>query len=188
MGPIKRPNPFKSQVKLGLLQTSEQSLLTSQGITHPKTSASHEQNRLKVCVVCWTYTKIDPKIKLNDSLKVEIDRLFNVQFDYSDPRVPLGICSNYKNGLYASKSSNVNSRNLILQHRTFDHVLITPSTRSQQKCACIICETGSNPIKAGNFKKYKGATKKLLSIQGKKSKRSLCWVFREKGKGSPPHL
>ena len=168
MGPVKRPNPFKSQEKLGFLQTSEQSLLTSQGVTHPKTSASHEQNRLKVCVVCWTYTKIDPKIKLNDSLKVEIDRLFNVQFDYSDPRVPLGICSNCKNGLYAFKSTNLNSRNLILQHRTFDHVLITPSTRSQQKCACIICETGSNPIKAGNFKKYKGATKKLLSIQGKK--------------------
>ena len=43
MGPIKRPkpienvgkNPFKSQVALGELQTSEPSLLTSQGVTHP---------------------------------------------------------------------------------------------------------------------------------------------------------
>ena len=76
MGPIKRPkpienvgkNPFKSQVALGELQTSEPSLLTSQGVTHPKTSATHDKNRLKCCVVCWTFTKVS----LNDSLKTEI--------------------------------------------------------------------------------------------------------------------
>lgn len=124
MGPIKRPNPpkkarenpsestgpnpFKSLEKLGEIQTSEPTLATAQGKNHPKTSASHENNRLKVCVVCWIFTKIP----LNDSLKTEIQKLFEIELDYSDPRVPLGVCSNCKNGLYEYKRTGVNSRNL----------------------------------------------------------------------------
>ena len=96
MGPIKRPktpqkagdnpsvqvgpNPFKKLETLGELQSSEPSLLTAQGINHPKTSASHEQNRLKCCAVCWIYTKKP----LNESLKTEIQRLFEIVIDYSD--------------------------------------------------------------------------------------------------------
>ena len=165
MGPIKRPNPFKSQEKLGEIQTSEPSLMTAQGKNHPKTSASHEKNRLKACVVCWIFTKIP----LNDSLKTEIQKLFEIDTDYSDPRVPLGVCSNCKNGLYDFKRTGLNSRKLILHHRTFNHVLIPPPTRagSQQKCSCIICETGRNAM-VGNFKKFSGAAKKLHSIQDKK--------------------
>ena len=116
MGPVKKPNPFQSQVRLGELQSSEPSLLTSQGTHHPKTSASHEQNRLKCCAVCWRYTKIDPKVTLNDTLKAQIQRLFDIEIDYSDPRAPLGICSSCKVGLYAFKSTNVNSKNLVLAH------------------------------------------------------------------------
>ena len=206
MGPIKRPktpqkagdyppvrvgpNPFKKLETLGELQSSEPSLLTAQGINHPKTSASHEQNRLKCCAVCWIYTKKP----LNESLKTEIQRLFEVEIDYSDPRVPLGVCANCQNGLYDFKRTSVNSRNLILHHKTFDHVLITPSTRSQQKCACIICETGKNPVKAGNFKKFSGADKKLHSIQEKKIQKSVPKIAPKdscagclgtKGKGHP---
>ena len=109
-------------------------------------------------------------MSLNDSLKAEIQRLFDIEMDFSDPRVPLGVCSNCKNGLYAFKSTNVNSRNLVLQHRSFDFVLIPPSTRSQQneKCSCIICDTGKNLVKPHKFKKFSGATKKLLSIKEKK--------------------
>ena len=153
MGPIKRPNPFKSQEKLGEIQTSEPSLMTAQGKNHPKTSASHEKNRLKVCVVCWIFTKIP----LNNSLKTEIEKL------------PLGVCSNCKNGLYEVKNTGVNYRNLALHHRSFDHVLIPPPTRagSKQICSCIICETAQNKT-LGNFKKFCGATKKLHSIQVKK--------------------
>ena len=113
MGPIKRPktpqkagdypsvrvgpNPFKKLETLGELQSSEPSLLTArdaQGISHPKTSASHEQNRLKCCAVCWIHTKKP----LNESLKTEIQRLFEIEIDYSDPRVPLGtmLCTENK--------------------------------------------------------------------------------------------
>ena len=175
MGPVKRPNPLEKarenpSVPIGPnpfyreLQTSEPSLLTAQGVTHPKTSAKHEQNRLKCCAVCWRYTNLS----LNDSLKTEIQRLFNVEIDFSDPRVPLGICSNCKVGLYTFKATNENSRNLVLQHKSFDFVLIPPSTRSEQKCSCIICDTGKNPAQAGNLKKFSGANKKLHSIQDKK--------------------
>ena len=96
-------------------------------------------------------------------------RLFEIEMDYSDPRVPLGVCSNCKNGLYDFKKTGINSRNLILHHRSFDHVLIPPPTRagSKQICSCIICETAQTKT-LGNFKKFSGATKKLHSIQEKK--------------------
>ena len=63
---------------------------TPQGDSHPKFAANptHAANRFKCCAVCWVFTA---KFALNDSLKAEIQRLFEVQIDFSDPRVPLGV-------------------------------------------------------------------------------------------------
>ena len=62
--------------------------------------------------------------------------------------------------------TNVNSRKLDILHSTFDHVIITPSTRSEQKCTCQICAVAKGPIPnvKGSFKKSTGPNKKLESI------------------------
>ena len=151
MGPIKPKNPFMKELQLGTLQSSEPSLPSPQGKTHPHSAVppSHPANRQKCCLVCWRWAKL----ALNDTLKSEIQRLFSIEIDFSDPRVPLGVCSSCKVGLYAFKSTNVNSKKLKLQHTTFDHVLIPPPTRSEPKCSCIICTVGKGPITTGKFKK-----------------------------------
>ena len=83
-------NPFKSQEAKGLLQSSEPSLPGPQGKNHPKSSAlaSHDPNRKKCCLGCYRYTKI----ALTDSLKDAIPSLFNIEIDFSDRKVPLGMC------------------------------------------------------------------------------------------------
>ena len=54
---------------------------TSQGDSHPKFAANptHAANRVKCCAVCWVFTA---KFALNDSLKAEIQWLFDVQIDF----------------------------------------------------------------------------------------------------------
>ena len=109
MGPKKRPNPlekarerpsvpfknpFQSEIKLGSLQSSEPSLPSPQGQTHPMSAAvvSHDTNRKKCCLICYTWTKIE----LPDSLKSDIPRIFETEIDFSDRKVPLGMCSTCK--------------------------------------------------------------------------------------------
>ena len=132
-------NPYKSQMAKGLIQTSEPSLPHPQGATHPMAAApsSHDLNREKCCILCWTWT---PHV-LNDKLKTGINSLFfaGVELDYSDRRIPLGICKNCKNGIYEFIRTNVNSRKLKILYMTFECVKIPPSTRSDQKCTCDIC-------------------------------------------------
>ena len=163
---LPQKNPFKSLEKKGELQSSEPSLPHAQGDSHPKSAApsSHDLNRAKCCILCWTWT---PYV-LNDKLKTGIHSLFfaGVELDYSDRRIPVGICKNCKNGIYEYIRTNVNSRKLDILHSTFDHVIITPSTRSEQKCTCQICAVAKGPIPnvKGRFKKSTGPNKKLESI------------------------
>ena len=146
----------------GLLQSSEPNLSSPQGDTHPKTAAltSHDKNRDKCCLVCWRWTKM----ALNDSLKDGIKNLFSVNFDYTDRRIPLGICNTCRRGLYDYNKSKVNSKNLELVHRTFDFINIPPSTRSELVCSCKICLVAKGPVKVGNFKKFSGPARKLETI------------------------
>ena len=112
-------NPFQSQ-KRGELQSSEPSLPNwgGQGASHPMTAAptSHDTNRVKCCLICWRWAKF----ALPDSVKTEIPTLFGIQINFSDRRVPLGMCSSCKVGLYAFKKTKVNSKNLEMVHKTFD--------------------------------------------------------------------
>ena len=164
LDPAPGKNPIKREIQQGLVQSSEPSLPSPQGTHHPKTPAvaSHDANRLKCCIVCWRWTKI----ALPDGLKTEIQNLFDLQIDFSDRRVPLGMCSTCKVGLYAYKSTKINSKNLVLLHKSFDFIKIPPPTRSEQKCSCQICVIAKGPIKniTGSLKTFTGPVKKLESI------------------------
>ena len=155
-------NPFKSQENLGLLQSSEPSLPDPRGASHPKSKSatSHDQKRLKCCLVCWRWADN----VLNDTLKAGIHSLFGIEFDYSDRRIPLGICSTCRRGIYDFNKTKANSKNLELLHKNVDFIKIPATTRSEQVCSCTICNVAKGPVKAGKFQKYKGAAKKLEPI------------------------
>ena len=110
--PAPGKNPYKREIQLGQVQGSEPSLPSPQGTHHPKKPAavSHDANRNKCCLICFRWTNV----VLPDGLKSEIPSLFGIEIDFSDRRVPLGMCSTCKIGLYAFKKSGVNSKNLKL--------------------------------------------------------------------------
>ena len=110
-------NPFKSQEAKGQLQSSEPRLPHAQGDNHPKSAApisNHDKNRLKCCLVCFLWCD---EFVLNDTLKAGIHSLFEVEFDYSDRRIPLGICTTCRRGIYDFNRTKVNSRKLKLLYR-----------------------------------------------------------------------
>ena len=138
------------------------------GGSHPKSPAakSHDLSRPKCCVVCMRVVVKSPA--LNDTIKNGINGLFSVHFDYSDRRVPLGICATCQRGIYEYNKTGINSRKLVLVHRSFDHITIPPATRSEQVCTCEICTiVAKGPIKAGNFKKFAGSAKNHWALSQK---------------------
>ena len=122
-GAVPKKNPFQRQVGKGELKTSEPSLPHPQGDAHPHSAAlkSHDSSRHKCCLVCMRYTKIS----MNDAMKNGIHSLFGIQFDYSDRKVPLGICATCQRGIYDYKRTGVNSRKLELTYKNFDVIKIT---------------------------------------------------------------
>ena len=101
---------------------------------------------------------------LNDNLKMGINSMFSAEIDFSDRRVPLGICGTCRTGVYSYNSTKINTKKLELLHRTFEFIIIPPETRSEQVCFCMICKVAKAPVKVGNFKKVPGAAKKLVTI------------------------
>ena len=165
-GAIPKKNPFLAENKLGTLQSSEPALPSPQGDTHPKSAAkslSHDQSRPHCCLFCWRFTKFN----LTDGLKTDIQTLFSTQIDFTDKRVPLGICGSCKVGVSIFKNTDVNSKKLSLDlfHQNFPSIRIPPATRSEHVCSCLICKVAKGPVHtAGNFKKHSGAKKKLDTI------------------------
>ena len=120
-----------------------------QGTAHPHSPApkSHDLSRPKCCVVCMRV--VAKSTALNDVIKNGINGLFSVQFDYSDSRIPTGICATCQRGIYEYNKTGVNSRKLVLVHKSFDHIIIPPATRSEQVCTCEICTiVAKGPVKA----------------------------------------
>ena len=162
MGPKKDMNPANRQIGRGELQTSEPSLPHPQGTSHhPNVATSHDSKRSRCCVVCWRFCK---QYVVNDSIKAGINGMFDIQIDFSDRRVPLGICGSCRTGVYCYNRTGENSKNLVLEHRTFDHVRIVPATRSETVCSCKICIVAKGPVTAvtGIFKKSTGSKPKTL--------------------------
>ena len=105
-GDAPQKNPMKSQEAKGVLQSAEPSLPHPQGDNHPKSAVvlSHDKSRVKCCVVCWKWATF----ALPDSLRPAVHDLAGVQIDFSDSKVPLGMCSSCKVGLYAYKKTGIN--------------------------------------------------------------------------------
>ena len=127
----------------------------------PKLDLTHDSSRPRCCVVCWRFCK---QFVVNDSIKSGIQKMFDVQIDFEDRRVPLGICSSFRTGVYGFNRTGKNIKNLVLEHRTFDHIRIAPATRSDTVCTCKICIVAKEPVKAvtGAFKKVTGSVPKTL--------------------------
>ena len=140
---------------------------SAQGDSNPKGPAekSHDLSRTKCCLVCMRYVA---KSSMTDAIKNGIHSLFGIQFDYSDRKVPLGICSTCQRGIYDFNKTGVNSKKLELfqktrEHKGFDYIKIAPATRSAQVCACDICIVAKGPRYATNFRQFPGPTKKVLT-------------------------
>ena len=75
------------------------------------------------------------------------------------------MCTTHKVSLYKLNKTGVNSEKLSLDlfFKTFEKTQIPPATRSEQVCSCQICIVAKGPVRAGNFKKFSGAAKKVLS-------------------------
>ena len=151
MGPKKNPNDPKWVPP------------SPKGDSHPKSAAdkSHDLSRPKCCLVCMRWTKTP----LTDAIKNGIHSLFGIQFDYSDRRIPLGICSTCQRGIYDYNKTKINSKKLELVYKNFDFIKIAPALRSEQVCSCQICLVAKGPVKAvaGAFKKIAGPSKKVLA-------------------------
>ena len=85
----------------------------AQGDSHPKgpVEKSHDLSRTKCCLVCMRYVA---KSSITDAIKKGIHSLFGIQIDYSDRKVPLGICSTCQRGIYDFNKTGVNSKKLEL--------------------------------------------------------------------------
>ena len=128
--PGKRPNPDLSpgkNLRSGPIPGPPQNIgknpfrtAEGQGISHPKSAApvSHDLNRHKLCCICWRV--VGAGCALNDRLKTGICSLFfaGVELDWTDRRIPLGICKNCRNGINTYINTSVNSRKLDILHTT----------------------------------------------------------------------
>ena len=127
----------------------------------PNLNLTHDTSRPRCCVVCWRFCK---QFVVNDNIKSGIQKMFDLQIDFEDRRVPLGICSSCRTGVYGFNRTGKNIKNLVLEHRTFEHIRIAPATRSDTVCTCKICIVAKEPVKAvtGAFKKSTGSIPKTL--------------------------
>ena len=132
---------------------------------HAPVEKSHDLSRAKCCLVCMRFVA---KSSMSEAVKNGILSLFGIQFDFSDRRVPLGICATCQRGIYDYNKTGVNSKKLELhqktkEHNGFNYIKIAPATRSAQVCSCEICLVAKGPVKAGNFRQFPGPSKKVLT-------------------------
>ena len=150
----KKPNPFKSQIAKGLLQSSEPTLPSPQGTHHPKSSAlaSHDANRDKCCIRCYRFTKI----ALTNTLKDAIPSLFDQRFQEGRSRRNiLKICYEFSWSYWKSIFKSVKISRFSPKYSAISSFL-------SQVC-CLVTPTESFVLKI--FSKYFGGIA-LLEIVG----------------------
>ena len=108
---------------------------------HPKEFSTHEQNRNKVCLICSKKIKLPKKKSLLTPQDVNRIKLFlKPDFDQNNEKFPNALCGSCRCKLTRkSKTPDLNLPSL----KDYDSVIkITPGTRSNLPCSCLICEIG----------------------------------------------
>lgn len=106
--------------------------------SHPQQALNHNENRSKVCVVCFEKSKY----KITDVIVSRIRSYFIENYDVDDESVPCGICSKCRRDLM-DVSNSVKSVDILPEPYNFDSIFAyTRATRSDPSpiCLCAICE------------------------------------------------
>jgi hypothetical protein len=115
----------------------------------PKDHAgTHEENRRRICLLCFGKTKT--MIEIRGILQIEVSNIF--EYDVSNERLPVVLCTGCKRNIYRIK--NGTEKNVLLPTNISDIRPIRRSTRSNVtlQCNCYICELARMP-RIGNFSK-----------------------------------
>lgn len=134
-------------------------------------AGTHEENRFKVCLLCFGKTKV--MIKIGGNLQNLVEAIF--QYDKSDGRLPVVLCSGCKRDIYRVK--NGTHKDIRLPDISKISVL-KRFTRSNASalCNCHVCIVARTP-KAGNFAKN-GILPKRKSILCNNETTSKCSIFK----------
>ena len=125
--------------------------------SHRQRSCSHEENRLKVCAICFGKSKY----AITKVVEDRIATYFLKEFVTSDPRFPAGICAKCRNDLL---SISCGKKTVDILPEQYDYEQISPTLTSTRAnsiplCDCQLCDVARQ---SGN----------LISSQWKKGRPS----------------
>ena len=63
----------------------------------PKDKRSHEENRGKVCAICWNERGIKPDRLMTETKNVALSKFLFPSYNRDDPRFPNGLCNTDRN-------------------------------------------------------------------------------------------
>ncbi|PAA49210.1 hypothetical protein BOX15_Mlig018049g5 [Macrostomum lignano] len=116
-------------------------------MSHATHALSHEENRLKICLLCYKKGSSMQRIG-NASLK-RIQAHFLPNYNANDEQLPAALCARC-NKLLADVDKGIKAPNVLPNSSEVVKVSPTKITRQSSSCACKICETARfNPIGKG---------------------------------------
>ena len=133
----------------------------------PHHKLTHEENRSKVCAVCYCKSGSKANRKVSDKLELAIKDLVFKDYDKKDTKFPSGLCSDcYFNLMDATHGHSLQNRNtpprqlLIPDPEVYD-IELQRLTRSSSgvQCQCIICAIAR--LNGLQWKKFMADCKKV---------------------------
>ena len=113
----------------------------------PTFKLSHEDNRAKVCAVCYGRSGRKADQRVTQKLEIGIKSFVFAQYDVSDERFPSGVCTTCRCSLLGhinakSKMDSEAPRKLLVPDPNCFEVKLKKMTRStsSQDCQCMICD------------------------------------------------
>ena len=134
--------------------------------TMPTVKLSHDENRVKICAVCYGRSGSKVTQKVTDYLEPSMKTFLFADYDKSDPRFPIGLCTTCRISLLEHmKGSSLQKRQaprelLIPDPDTFE-VQLRRVTRSSvgQDCGCNICSLAR--LNGLDFRRFLAECKKV---------------------------
>ena len=137
---------------------------------------THKESQKVVCFLCMKNTNRE----LTDTFKQKILEVHQVLIDFSDTRVPSGICFGYHTALW--KVSNGEKVNLPC---SFNYKVIktTKITQESNFCECLICKT--ERVKGWSKIPVSSSESKRKNVQGQYVQKRCSNCFSINGPGIP---
>ena len=116
---------------------SKSTFFTYFTMAHMKRALTHEENRCKVCAICFGKAKYN----LTAIVLERIQRYFRKDYDPSDNRFPCGICSKCRSDLI---DISAGKKKIEILPELYDYIHISPITTTTRSnpvplCDCEIC-------------------------------------------------